>query len=277
MGVDVAVGGASDEEFAAVRRLFERWDAVFSRFRPDSELNSVNRSPSPVLVVSELFARAVRAALGAAAATDGLVDPTLGRALEAAGYDTDFSLLRDDDERPLGPTAPGRRRTLRLSGRLLSRPPGTLLDLNGVVKGLAVDASVPLLRGDGFVAAGGDVATRGGVVVGLPRGGSVRLAAGGLATSGTSRRCWRRGGEAQHHLIDPRTGRPAVSRWAEVSVAAGSCLAADVAAKAAFLLSEDGPDWLDKRGLPGRFVGDGGAVVNRTWRELLVESLPAAA
>ncbi|HEY2939587.1 MAG TPA: FAD:protein FMN transferase, partial [Gaiellaceae bacterium] len=80
MGVDVAVGGASDEEFAAVRRLFERWDAVFSRFRPDSELNSVNRSPSPVLVVSELFARAVRAALGAAAATDGLVDPTLGRA-----------------------------------------------------------------------------------------------------------------------------------------------------------------------------------------------------
>ena len=194
MGVDVAVGGASDEELAAVRRLFERWDGVFSRFRPDSELNFVNRNASPVLVVSGLFARALRAALGAAAATDGLVDPTLGRAIEAAGYDTDFSLLNDDDERPLGPTTPGRRRALRLSGRLLSRPAGTLLDLNGVVKGLAVDASLELLRGDGFVAAGGDVSSRGGVVVGLPRGGSVRLAAGGLATSGISRRRWRRGG-----------------------------------------------------------------------------------
>jgi hypothetical protein len=34
-------------------------------------------------------------------------------------------------------------------------PGGTLLDLNGVVKALAVDASLDLLRGDGFVAAGG--------------------------------------------------------------------------------------------------------------------------
>ena len=62
-----------------------------------------------------------------------------------------------------------------------------------------------------------------------------------------------------------------------MSVAAGSCLAADVVAKAAFLLSDDGPDWLDERGLPGRLVDDRGVVVNRTWRELLVEGLPAAA
>jgi thiamine biosynthesis lipoprotein ApbE len=107
MGVAVAVGGASDEELAAVRRLFERWDSVFSRFRPDSELNSVKQNASPVLFVSGLFAHALRAALSAAAATDGLGDPTLGRAIEAAGYDTEFSLLRDDDERPLGSDRPG--------------------------------------------------------------------------------------------------------------------------------------------------------------------------
>jgi thiamine biosynthesis lipoprotein len=276
MGVDVLVTGATDEELAPVRRLFDRWDRVFSRFRPDSELNRVNRSASRLVVVSELFAHAVRAALGAAAATDGLVDPTLGRAVEAAGYDTDFSLLEDDDERPLAPTAPGRWRTLRLSGRLLSRPPGTLLDLNGVVKGLAVDASLALLGGDGFVAAGGDVAARGGTVVGLPRGGSVVLRAGGLATSGSTSRRWRRAGSSQHHLIDPRTGRPARSRWTEVSVAAGSCLAADVGAKAAFLLSDDGPAWLDRRGLAGRFLESGG-VANRRWRELLLDGVAAAA
>jgi thiamine biosynthesis lipoprotein len=277
MGVDVVVAGASDDELAAVWRLFAAWERVFSRFRPDSELNSVNRSAAELLVVSELFARATRAALGAASATDGLVDPTLGRAIVAAGYDTDFPLLNGEDERPLGPTAPGCWRTLRLSGRLLARPPGTLLDLNGVVKALAADVSLALIEGDGIVAAGGDLATLGGAVVGLPRGGSVRLRAGGLATSGTSRRRWRRGGGPQHHLIDPRTGRPAASRWAEVSVAAGSCLAADVAAKAAFLLSDDGPDWLDGRGLPGRFVEDDGVVVNRSWRDLLLEDVSAAA
>jgi thiamine biosynthesis lipoprotein len=71
----------------------------------------------------------------------------------------------------------------------------------------------------------------------------------------------------QHHLIDPRTGRPSTSRWVEVTVAAGSCVEADVAAKAAFLLSADGPAWLDERGLPGRFRGEDEIVVNGAWRD----------
>src|SRR5512132_3970717 len=67
-------------------------------------------------------------------------------------------------------TSPSWRTTRsgRQSRRLLSRPAGLLLDLNGVAKALAVDASLDLIGGDGFVAAGGDVAARGGAVVGLP-------------------------------------------------------------------------------------------------------------
>ncbi len=276
MGVDVLVCGATNDEHSAVRCLFDEHDRVFSRFRPESELNRVNRDPSEVIVLSPLFAGALRTALGAAAATDGLVDPTLAAAIEAAGYDRDFALLADDDERPVGPAVPGRWRTVRLSARLLSRPPGTALDLNGVVKALAVDAALELIAGDGLVAAGGDVATRGGAVVGLPGGDSLRLLAGGVATSGTTKRRWRRGGETQHHLLDPRTGRPAASRWDEVTVAAGSCVAADVAAKAAFLLSKDGPDWLDERGLPGRFLAGGEVVPNRAWSKALLEHELAA-
>jgi FAD:protein FMN transferase len=273
MGVDVAVGGATTEELERIEWLFEGWERVFSRFRAESELNRVNRSESRVVVVSELFARVVHTALEAARSTDGLVDPTLGVAIEAAGYDRDFSLLSDDDERPPGPPVPGRWPALRLDGRLLSRPPGLHLDLNGVVKALAVDEALGLIEGDGLVAAGGDVAARGGAVVELPRSGSLRLLGGGLATSGTTRRRWRLQGQAQHHLIEPSTGRPAESQWQEVTVAAGSCLAADVAAKAAFLLSDDGPGWLDERSLPGRFLDARGETVNRAWRE----SLPVAA
>ncbi|MGB2876327.1 MAG: FAD:protein FMN transferase [Gaiellaceae bacterium] len=276
MGVEVVVGGASPEELAAIRRLFEDWERVFSRFRPESELNRLNRDFSEVVVLSRVFACAMRTALGAAATTNGLVDPTLGEAIEAAGYDRDFPLLADD-ERPLGPSAPGRWRMLRLSGRLLSRPAGTKLDLNGVVKALAVDASLELISGDGLVAAGGDVAVRGEAVVGLPGDGALRLTAGGIATSGITKRRWRRAGALQHHLIDPRTGRPAESRWEEVTVAAGSCAAADVAAKAAFLLSGDGPGWLDEHGLPGRFLAGEAVVTNRTWHEAVGRNEAAAA
>jgi thiamine biosynthesis lipoprotein len=87
-----------------------------------------------------------------------------------------------------------------------------------------------------------------------------------MATSGPTTRRWLRDGVWHHHLIDPRTGKPSTSRWSYVTVAAGDCVGADVAAKAAFLLDAHGPDWLDERALAGRFVTASGAVVrNAAW------------
>ena len=273
MGVEVVAGGATESEAEAVRALFAEHDEAFSRFRAESELCRVNASEAAIVAVSPLFARVAQVALDAAAATDGLVDPTVGIAIEAAGYDRDWSQLTGDAG-SLGPTAPGRWQDVRVTGPLLWRPPGVVLDLNGVVKAVAVDDALGLVGGEGFVSAGGDLATRGAVVVGLPDGEAFRVLGGGMATSGTTARRWRRGGEVQHHLIDPGTGRPSRSCWTQVTVAAGSCLAADVAAKAAFLLSEMGPDWLDERGLPGRFVGRAEEIVtNGAWRR----SVPTAA
>jgi thiamine biosynthesis lipoprotein len=262
MGCELVADGG---DFEAVLRLFLERDLTFSRFRTGSELNRVNAADSSVVLVSAEFARALGVAIRAAVATGGLVDPTVGGAIVASGYDVDFDSL-DDDPRPVQPVPAGRWRELRLEGRLLGRPRGLLLDLNGVVKAQAVDDA---LRASGarLVSAGGDVAVSKETAVALPGGGAVTLRAGGLATSGKSRRRWRRGGEWQHHLIDPRTGRPSTSRWDELTVAASSCLQADVAAKAAFLLSDDGPAWLEERGLPGRFLEDGRATENEAWRE----------
>jgi FAD:protein FMN transferase len=227
MGCDVAVAGG---EPAAVAGVLERCEATFSLFRPESELSQVNRSQARVLAVSPVFARALTVALEMAAETDGLVDPTLcGRWSEVA-----------------------------VSGRVLVRPPGLALDLNGVVKALAVDEAAAALDGPGFVSVGGDLAVRGPVDVALPAGGAVRIVAGGLATSGTASR--------GTHLVDPATGRPSTSRWEQVTASGATCLDADVAAKAAFLLGERGPEWLDARGIPGRFVGlDGRVVENGAW------------
>jgi FAD:protein FMN transferase len=227
MGCDVAVAGGDP---ATVAGVLERWEEAFSLFRPDSKLSRVNASPARVLVVSPLFASALETALDVAAETEGLVDPTLC----------------------------GRWREVMVSGRMLSRPRGLALDLNGVVKALAVDEAVAALDGPGFVSVGGDLAVRGAVDVALPADGAIRVVAGGLATSGTATR--------GAHLVDPATGRPSESPWEQVTASGATCLGADVAAKAGFLLAERGPEWLDARGIPGRLVALGGEIVeNETW------------
>jgi FAD:protein FMN transferase len=269
MGCEVVVVGARASEYLAIRRLFAERDRVFSRFNPESELNRVNAAAGTPVPVSHLFAEMLGVALEATRETDGLVDPTLGAEIEAAGYDADFSLLQEDP-RPPDTVALHQRAAVQLAERCVQVPKGVQLDLNGVVKGRTVDDALALIKRNGFVSAGGDLAARGTFVVALPRGGSVSLVRGALATSGTDRRRWLRGGLAQHHLIDPKTGTTASSPWEQVTVCGRSCVGADVAAKAAFLLGWAGPAWLDVRGLPGRFVTSAGnTVMNRAWQRNL--------
>ena len=154
MGCAIAVGGATPRELQAIVGLFRQRDNVFSRSREGSELNEVNEAAGSVVGVSPLFARAIAAALDAAQATRGLVDPT-----------------------------PGRWNDVRLLGRLVLVPAGVRLDLDRVARAGAVDDALKLLSGAGFVSAGGDSAARGGVAVEVPCDGSVQLDRGGLATS----------------------------------------------------------------------------------------------
>lgn len=270
MGCDVVVSGGSRAAREAVERLFHERDAIFSRFNPDSELNRVNAAAGEAVHVSTEFAEMLALALGAARETGGLVDPTLGAELEAAGYDADFAELPPNGTPAPLAVLPRTPVPVLLSAKRVVVRRGVRLDLNGVVKGRTVDDALALLEGEGFVSAGGDLAVRGTLVAGLPRGGAVTLVGGALATSGTDRRRWVRGGEARHHLIDPRSGVPASSPWALVTACGLTCVGADVAAKAAFLLGVHGPSWLDARGMPARFVTEAGEIVlNLAWQRSL--------
>ncbi|HJX46462.1 MAG TPA: FAD:protein FMN transferase, partial [Gaiellaceae bacterium] len=137
------------------------------------------------------------------------------------------------------------------------------------------------VAGSVLVSLGGDIAIAGSAPVGgwpvriaddhaAPLDGpgpTVALESGGLATSSTTVRRWRSGSDALHHLVDPRTGRPAESPWRTVSVAAKSCVDANVASTASFLL-DDAPAWLEARGLPARLVSiGGGRAVVAGWPE----------
>jgi thiamine biosynthesis lipoprotein len=91
---------------------------------------------------------------------------------------------------------------------------------------------------------------------------------GGLATSGTTARQWRRGGIDLHHIIDPSTGLPARTPWVMVSVAAATCVEANAAATAALIMGERAAAWLEERRLPARLVDVRGAVCFAGgWRE----------
>jgi thiamine biosynthesis lipoprotein len=266
MGCDVVLGGATPAEVAAIKRLFVTLERSLSRFRPDSDLERLNRSEATTTVVSPLLATALQDALDAARATAGIVDPTTGAALTAAGYDRSYDELEPGTR--LDPVPAGRWREIQLSGAFVRRPVGLRLDLNGVVKGKAVDDALALIEGDGFVSAGGDLAARGTLVVSIPGGGAVTLHSSAVATSGITTRNWTHGdGSRSHHLIDPATGAPAEVPWECVTVGAATCLGADVAAKAAFLLGEDGPDWIERQGLQARFASASDVVYAGGWPE----------
>jgi thiamine biosynthesis lipoprotein len=277
---------------AALEHELAAMDRACSRFRDDSELTRLNRSAGRRVRVSPLLCEVLAAAVRAAEATDGLVDPTVGRALRLAGYDRTFRLVAARDgtafaARFESAPVPGWRAVeLDVAGSSVRVPPGTELDLGATAKALAADrgarAAGAAARCGVLVSLGGDIALAGPAPDGgwsvrvaddhaAPLGGpgpTVALTAGGLATSGTAVRRWRAGDAELHHLIDPRSGRSAETPWRTVSVAGASCVDANTASTAAAVLGVDAPAWLAARHLPARLVAlDGVCVCVGGWPE----------
>ena len=250
-------------------------DRACSRFRPDSELVRLAGEHGRVRV-SPLLAGAIAAALEVARDTDGLVQPTLGRALRSAGYDATFAALPADGPAAVRlPMSPDQWREIDVGGCDVTLPAGTELDLGATAKAWAADRiadAVAALGTGALVNLGGDIATAGPAPAGgwsiavqdRPGGTVVQTVAvesGGLATSSTTARTWRRGGHVLHHILDPQTGAPVPAFWDCVSVAAPTCLAANAASTAAVVLGAAAVDWLAARELPALLVGRAGSVV----------------
>jgi thiamine biosynthesis lipoprotein len=211
--------------------------------------------------------------------TGGLVDPTVGTSLAALGYDRDFArvVVTRDQSFAFVPAAGWRAIRLDAQTRRVRIPAGVELDLGATAKAFAADRiaeEIALACGIRvLVSLGGDIAVRGAPPGGWPilvtddhrqrtPGPVVSIAAGGLATSSTSVRRWRRRGRELHHIVDPSTGEPAGELWRTVSVAAATCLDANTASTAAILRGADAPAWLAARRLPARLVAADGAIVH---------------
>ncbi len=289
-----------DAAAARAAEVLDEVDLACSRFRDDSDLALANRSAGTPVAVSPVLVGAVRVALEAATETDGIVDPTLGDLLTAAGYDRTFALVPADDPSPAElPVRRGSWRDVVVTEDTVTVPQRAALDLGATGKAFAADL-VALTLEDVFdvpvlVGVGGDVrVARAGrtasddpvgypVVVGhsladLAAGGPrtrVTLSSGGLATSSVSARRWRRGGRQWHHLVDPRTGTPAAGCWRTVTALGHTAAAANTATTAAIVLGDVALEWLTARGVAARLVDHEGRV-SRTpdWVALGVEEQP---
>jgi thiamine biosynthesis lipoprotein len=264
--------GSAASAAAAAKLAMLGWDSQFSRFDPDSELSRLNGDARVAVRVSPDMARFIEAALGAALASGGLVDPTLGGEIEAAGYAEHFdgeplalarALELAPARRPASPSSQARWREVHLDGTTVTRPPGVRLDSGGIVKGLFGDILAGALGGHESFAidCAGDVRLggRGGlerpIKVASPFADEIlhlySLREGAVATSGVGKRSWLDAdGAPAHHLLDPASGRPAYTGIVQVSAIAPSGVEAEWRAKAALLSGPGGARaWLPHGGL----------------------------
>jgi len=225
----------------------EAFDAVWSRFRSDSIVQQIARALDGGVFVFPDEAVDLFALYDALhCATDGAVDPLVGRDLVRLGYDAGYSLtpamFTCDEER-----LDWSRDIVRDGAKLLTRRP-LVVDVGAAGKGLLVDIVIAMLIDSGvdaaIVDAGGDMRRigRDPVRVGLEHPfdarlaiGSVELGDGALCASAVGRRAW---GNGLHHVVDGRTGRPTrdvVATW----VVADTAMVADGLATALFFAPAD--------------------------------------
>jgi thiamine biosynthesis lipoprotein len=232
-----AVARARAIAFDVQRRL--------SRFDPASELSRLNADARERVPASALLRRFAASVVPAGQHSGGLVDATCLPAVEAAGYRAHWEPGAEFAAgAPSGPSTTQAWRDVRVEDGAVVRPRGVRLDSGGLGKGLAADLMAEALEGldawvvdcGGDLRVGGRAAPMRTIHVLDPVDRDVVLHAftmdrGAVATSGITRRRWRGG----HHLVDPRTGRPADTGVLQVTALAPTGLRAEVVAKHAFL------------------------------------------
>jgi len=257
MGTECAVTVAAEpgrtlgarRALAAARTEVEACERALSRFDPTSDLSRLNAGAGRWQRVDERLAAALTRALQAREQTGGRFDPTVLPVLVAAGYDRSFEDLEPREPRAALGWSAGARLDVDIEGKRARVEAGAAVDLGGIGKGFSADrvleairATWPELSG-ALVDLGGDIAAGGTPVdgghwrirVADPRGGGslgeLQLGDGGVATSGPTARRFGPGGSL-HHLIDPRTARPAVDGPLSVTVVARDAATAECHATA---------------------------------------------
>ena len=246
--------------FDAATEEIRRIEALMTTWRADSEVSRINAAAgkAPVAVGSETY-DIVAEAVHASEISDGAFDITFESLHGLWKFDEDL------DPRPPSDAAIKAKLTLlsykhiKLDAQkhtvMLDRD-GVKIGLGGIAKGYAVDRASAKLAEAGltsfYVQAGGDLYTRGKKPDGSawlagvrdPRGREgdffvmLEVSDHAFSTAGDYERSYVVDGKRYHHIIDPRTGRPATASRS-VTIWAPSALLADEIDDAVFILGPD--------------------------------------
>lgn len=243
-----------------VMALIGEFDEEWSRFRPDSVVSRLRDAGGSVPAPADA-ADMLDAYRQLDAATDGAINPLVGRSLEALGYDGAITLRAGRPEQ--APRA--WQSQLRWTQSELTLATPATIDVGALGKGRLVDlvlAALDDIDGRVVVDASGDLAVRGGALrVALEHPLDPKMAVGvatihdeALCASAINRRAW---GAGLHHVLDARTGAP-VRTWGATWAIAPDAMHADAIATALFF--EGGPDLAARWGVQWvRMTTDGRA------------------
>jgi thiamine biosynthesis lipoprotein len=262
MGTIVSVKVFSTDEDAAARAIEAAFDeigrveALTTRYSPESEVSRLNAAAdgsSAVPVGGEVLA-IVRRAIEVSKLTGGAFDATVGPVVDLWAFGRTGVVPTREEIGAALPLVDYRRVRVDTTGSSLVAPPGTVIDLDAIAKGYAVDRAIAVLAEHGvaraIVDAGGDVGLLGepphadGWRVGIkhPRAdgliGVLSIDGGGVATSGDYQRYTMVGDRRYHHVLDPATGYPAPGVMS-VTVVAETAMDADALATAVFVMGPE--------------------------------------
>jgi thiamine biosynthesis lipoprotein len=256
--VSVQVPGGAQGESDGAFAEFEAVERELNEWKPGSPLAAVNDGAGgPPVVVPPALLAAVERGLELGRLTDGAFDVTWAALWGLWDFRADAPTVPDaaeiDRRRAL---IDFRRVAVDRATSTVSLPAaGMKIGLGGIAKGLALDRAAARLRergvADFLLSAGGQVyagGTKEGTPwrVGLrdPRGTAedffavVAVRDGSVSTSGDYERFFERDGVRYHHILDPRTGRPARGLRSATVIARESALA-DALSTAVMILGRE--------------------------------------
>ena len=248
MGTTFEVHAPSAAEHGAVRGLVEQDEQRFSRFLAASELSRINDSTDRVIEISDDMRSVLTSAGRMRDLTGGLVEVGVGQAVRMWGYDAPIDEIAEPKQAPSNIAEP----RWHLNDRGICLGQGTNLDLGGIAKGWTCDRIVSSGLAS-MMSAGGDLrSTDASLIVGIVdhhdrEVAEIEVGVGALATSSRMKRRWALDQGEAHHLIDPRSMRPAITPITSATIVAATAVEAEAGAKAVLLLGDKGLAWADRQ------------------------------
>jgi thiamine biosynthesis lipoprotein len=285
MGTMISVWVWSKDEKAVSMEAKKLWDEMdrldllMSNFKPESEIGQLNTNAGvkPVKVSDETLA-VIERAIDVSKRSAGVFDITVGAYKGLWKFDDDMDeacrLQKPDCKLPEASDVDKRRKLVNWKDIVVDskkktvflKRKGMAVTLGGIAKGYAVDKCVEILAKDGFkdfmFQAGGDMYISGSKddkpwMIGIrdPRGPADSMFAVGpikdhsFSTSGDYERGFVKDGVRYHHILDPRTGRPATASRS-VTIRAKDAFTADAWSKVMFIYGwKDGMDIIKREKL----------------------------